>query len=332
MAGLPDTLSEAAGRLQNAVRRRFGTAARVENVTQATLGGSNRTLLFDVVDGTTRRRLVSREETFAGAVNPFLPPSVQFEVMARVFAAGLRVPEPVFEYDSVDELGPGFITAFAAGEGLPRRLLADVATHERLVAALAEQLARLHALPAIDFPVLAGLVESGDPVAGLRARIDSLGQPHPALEAGLRWLALHPFPARPRVLVHGDFRTGNFLVADGRLTALLDWECSHLSVPAADIGWFCTRSWRFGRIARHAGGLATRTAFLAAYAAAGGDAPPENEVRWWEVFGLIRWAMYNMLQGHGHVSGRSSPAYALCGRNVALMEYDLLMTLRGEYD
>ncbi len=42
--------------------------------------------------------------------------------------------------------------------------------------------------------------------------------------------------------------------------------------------------------------------------------------------------MFNMLQAHGHVHGRRSPAYAVCGRNTALMEYDLLMTLAGDYD
>jgi len=332
MAALPATPSDTAEKLQAAIARRFGSTARVENLTQATLGGSNRTLLFDVVQAATRRRLVSREETFTGPLNPFLPPAAQFQIMSRVFRAGLRVPEPMFEYEPADALGPGFVTAFAAGESLPRRLLADTAMHAALVPQLAGELARLHALPAQDFAFLAALPESGDPIAKLRGRIDALGEPHPALEAGLRWLERHPNPARPRGLAHGDFRTGNFLVHNGALTALLDWECSHLSVPAADIGWFCTRSWRFGRIAQHAGGLATRAAFLAAYQHAGGTAPAEAEIRWWEIFGLIRWAMYNMLQAHGHVHGRASPAYALCGRNVALMEYNLLMTLSGDFD
>jgi aminoglycoside phosphotransferase (APT) family kinase protein len=152
------------------------------------------------------------------------------------------------------------------------------------------------------------------------------------LELGLRWLELHPPPPRARTVVHGDFRTGNFLVNNAKLTALLDWECCHLASPAEDIGWFCTRSWRFGRSDHHAGGIATRTQLRDAYREAGGAPITEEEIRWWEIFGLIRWAMFNILQGHGHVHGRRSPAYAVCGRNVALMEYDLLMTLAGDYD
>ena len=55
-------------------------------------------------------------------------------------------------------------------------------------------------------------------------------------------------------------------------------------------------------------------------------------MRWWERHGLVRWGMYNALQALGHVNGRRSPAYAACGRNTAMIEYDLLMTLAGTYD
>ncbi|MEJ0048925.1 MAG: hypothetical protein WDN04_24570 [Rhodospirillales bacterium] len=54
----------------------------MENIEQVTLGGSNRTLLFDLVQGTQRTRLVSREETFAGAEKPFLSPAAQFQIMS----------------------------------------------------------------------------------------------------------------------------------------------------------------------------------------------------------------------------------------------------------
>ena len=314
------------------MRRRFGEATSVENIEQATLGGSNRTLLFDVTRGGRRERLVSREETFGGADKPFLPPALQFRAMALAHGAGLCVPEPVFAYDAQDQLGPGFVTRFAPGSALPRRLLANEADHPALLAQLATQLAGLHRLDPRPFAFLQDVPESGEPIATMRMRIDAMSEPHPALELGLRWLERNPAPQRPRVVVHGDFRTGNFLAEGGKLTALLDWECCHLASPAEDLGWFCTRSWRFGRTAQHAGGLATREALLAAYRDAGGVDIAAAEVKWWEVFGLIRWAMFNMLQAYQHEQGRRAPSYAACGRNVALMEYDLLMTLAGNYD
>ena len=40
-----------------------------------------------------------------------------------------------------------------------------------------------------------------------------------------------------------------------------------------------------------------------------------------------------MMQVHGHNSGeRRGLVFAACGRNTALVEYDLLMTMTGRYD
>jgi len=335
---LPAIPSDPTNALTDAVRRRFGSGATVDNVVQATLGGSNRTLLFDLVDGAARRHLVSREETFSGEANPFLSPARQFRIMAHVHATGIPVPESVFEYDERDALGPGFVTAFVAGETLPRRLI-ERQDRGALLRQLADALVRLHALPlpapgdnGHPLAFLADIPESGDPVAAMRLRIDSLEEPHPALELGLRWLETHRPPDRPRALVHGDFRNGNFMVDERGLAALLDWECTHFGSGVEDLGWLCTRSWRFGRDALHAGGFGTRDELIAAYADAGGPRLDPDEIRWWERYGLVRWAMYNILQAHGFERGRRSPAYAACGRNTALMEYDLLMTLKGRYD
>ncbi|OCC23551.1 aminoglycoside phosphotransferase [Croceicoccus estronivorus] len=329
---MPAIPSDPLAALTDAVRRRFGAQARVDNLTQATLGGSNRTLLFDLVEPAGTRRLVSREETFSDKANPFLPPDMQFRIMTTVHRSGIPVPEPVFAYDEQDALGPGFVTAFVSGETLPRRLLADTTNHSRILAQLADALVRLHALDLDDFAFLREIPESGDPVAALAMRLDSIAEPHPALELGLRWLETHRPDAVAPAMVHGDFRNGNFMIGPEGLAALLDWECSFIGDGAADLGWLCTRSWRFGAIDRHAGGFGTRDDLIAAYRAAGGRAITPEEIRWWEVHGLIRWGFYNGLQGLGHVNGRRSPAYAACGRNAALMEYDLLMTLSGTYD
>jgi len=68
------------------------------------------------------------------------------------------------------------------------------------------------------------------------------------------------------------------------------------------------------------------------YSGAGGDPIDPDEVRYWEVFGLVRWAIINMMQAHGHVlGGRRSVVFAACGRNVSQIEYDLLMTISGRY-
>ncbi len=38
-------------------------------------------------------------------------------------------------------------------------------------------------------------------------------------------------------IVHGDYRLGNFMVGDGRIRAVLDWELCTLGDPLADVGY-----------------------------------------------------------------------------------------------
>ena len=70
--------------------------------------------------------------------------------------------------------------------------------------------------------------------------------------------------------MHGDFRLGNFIVDEGGLAAVIDWELAHLGDPAEDIGWLCIRSWRFGNDDLPVAGVGTLDEFAVAYESAGG--------------------------------------------------------------
>ncbi len=80
-----------------------------------------------------------------------------------------------------------------------------------------------------------------------RTLLDTFGEPHPAFELGLRWLAdrVPDAPPEPE-LVHGDYRNGNFIVGPEGIRAVLDWELAHLGDCIEDLGWLCVKSWRFG--------------------------------------------------------------------------------------
>jgi aminoglycoside phosphotransferase (APT) family kinase protein len=41
----------------------------------------------------------------------------------------------------------------------------------------------------------------------------------------------------PLSLIHGDFNPANFLYADGKVSALIDWENSRVGDPREDLGW-----------------------------------------------------------------------------------------------
>jgi aminoglycoside phosphotransferase (APT) family kinase protein len=321
--------------IARAVARRFGENARIGNILQPTLGGSNRTVIFDLVEGSAVRRLVSRQETYSGESSPFLPPADQFRVMDIAFRHGLPVPEPIFEYDANDGMGPGFVTAFVDGETMPKRIIADPrfqAARAALAGQLGAFLAGLNAIPLAEAAFLRKTPDSVDAVTAQLRRFDAYAERHPAIELGLRWLERHRPPSTRRALVHGDFRNGNFMVGPDGLIAVLDWECGHIGNPAEDFGWISTRSWRFGKYELPVGGFSLREPLHAGYVAAGGEPIDPEEVRYWEVFGLVRWAIINIMQAHGHVfGGRRSVVFAACGRNTSQIEYDLLMTIGGHY-
>ncbi len=321
--------------IRRAVRRRFGESARVENIVIPTLGGINQTVVFDLVTGSASRRLVSRQETYAGEEDLFVGTMEQFRTLQIAHRHGFPVPEPVFEYDETDRMGRGFVTAFMAGETVPKAIHqapALNAIRPRLAARCGELLAHLHSIDPSEFSFLERRPDSTDAVGAFLSRYDSYGERHPAIELGFRWLERNRPRRTTKTFLHGDFRCGNLIVAPDDIKAVLDWECAHLGSPMEDLGWLCTRSWRFSRPDLPVGGFGERDVLYGAYEAAGGEKVDRDEARCWEVFGLVRWAIYNISQAHAHVIGkRQSVAYAACGRNACLIEYDLLMTLTGRY-
>lgn len=331
----PALLAELAPRLEAAVRKRFGGAARIANLEAATLGASNRTLLFDLVEPAGMQRLVLRQETYRSPVSPFLPPADQYRILQVVHRHGLPVPEPMFELDPGDGLDRGFAMRCIAGETLPKTLLTDPRygdARQRFAAQTGEIFARLHAIAVAELPFLATSADTLDPLAAQIARYDSYGEHHPAIDLGIRWLERHRPQPRPARLIHGDYRVGNLILDATGIVGVLDWECAHHGNPAEDFGWVCLRSWRFGNVDLPVGGMGQRAALHAAYVAHGGEPVAPEEVRWWEVFGSLKWAILNIMQAEGHVRGeRRSLPFACCGRNASMIEYDLLMTIAGRY-
>jgi aminoglycoside phosphotransferase (APT) family kinase protein len=62
-------------------------------------------------------------------------------------------------------------------------------------------------------------------------------EPHPGLILGLNWLRdnIDDLAGRPACRIHGDLGFHNFLMADDRLQAMLDWEFSRMGDPAEDL-------------------------------------------------------------------------------------------------
>ena len=85
---------------------------------------------------------------------------------------------------------------------------------------------------------------------------DSL-HPQPIAAAAIRWLKRElPRKAEKLCLVHGDYRSGNFLYDQtGKIRGILDWEMAHIGDPLEDLAWSLDPLW--GWPERHlAGGSA----------------------------------------------------------------------------
>ena len=328
-------LDDIVNKLQLALIRRYGEHACVENVSIATLGASNRTLLFDLVEAVGRRRLVLRQETVKSEVSPFISPHDQFEILNVVYRHGVPVPEPLFELEPEDDLDVGYVMACVEGETLPKTLLNApefAMARQRFAAQTGEIFARLHAIDPREVAFLEKVADSLDPLAAQISRYDAYCEYHPGLDVGIRWLENNRPEKKPRVIVHGDYRNGNVILSPDGIEAVLDWECAHIGSAMEDFAWVCLRAWRFGNIDQAVGGFGPRDELYQAYVSNGGQVIDEEEIHWWEIFGSLRWAILNMMQADGHIAGvRRSLPFACCGRNTSMIEYDMLMTIGGHF-
>lgn len=118
---------------------------------------------------------------------------------------------------------------------------------------------------------------------------DGGSPPIPGLHLTEKWLRSE-MPARCNLrLVHGDYRVGNFLADDGRITAILDWELVHIGDPLEDISWMSLPI--FGGTDRIIGGMFDRAAVLARYSAATGNTIDLQALQWFDVLSLYKCAI-----------------------------------------
>jgi aminoglycoside phosphotransferase (APT) family kinase protein len=256
----------------------------------------------------------------------------EFAVLKAVFAAGVRVPEPLWaSCDPSVMAKPFLVMRRVAGTAQGRQITADPALEPDLpaiAARLGQELARLQRVrPRPDLGFLQ-VIDAPRHIASFRAYLDHHPQPRPVLEWAAWWLEAHlPEPAAP-VLCHRDFRTGNYMLDGAELTGILDWEFAGWGDPDEDIGWFCCKGWRFARLDREAGGIAGRAAFYTGYESAAGRRLDPERVFFWEVLANLRWAVIALQQSDRVlVGGARDLSTAIIGRRATECELELLMLL-----
>lgn len=224
---------------------------------------------------------ILRQDWHAGTTDTTV--AHEHELLSRLAAAGIRAPRSLLLEAKNSVAGEPFILL----ERMPGTLAGGLFEPPRsraLALQLAEQLGRLHALPAADF---------GDPAATLAARsaqlasgVDrfrqlqaSVGIRSHTAERAIEWLAAHLQDAGSAVaLTHNDVGFHNSLVEGETLTAILDWELARLGHPAEDLGY----------IRHFVSQMMPWQAFLDAYQAAGGWQVEPEQLDFYTLWSAVR--------------------------------------------
>jgi len=301
-------------------------------------GGSKIQLTFtlqwhDPLAGRTTTKLVARMEPQESLSATSRRRESQ---LLRAFDSVLPVPRVYW----VDADGrwfpePTLIYAFATGVTKPANVEGRVggvgsAFGPRLRSILGpqfvEHLAKIHTLElagkdfsAFDVPAV-GSTETALWQLNRARRIweEDRGEDLPLLEVAANWLQRHP-PVLDRVSVlHGDYRSGNFLFDEpsGRITAWLDWERGYLGDRHRDLAWITLPL--FGNYAEDGktllvSGLVPLQEFFAQYEARSGLAVDPDRLRY-----------YRILNGYQLIASSLGTAYRVA--RLGRSHQDVLLT------
>jgi aminoglycoside phosphotransferase (APT) family kinase protein len=247
----------------------------------------------------------------------------EYGVLEAAHVAGVKVPRPIAYIPDLDGR-EAFVMERLEGETIGRRIVRMDGVPPHLPTQMADELARIHAIPRERVPFL--------PEARLERMVDELdevGEPRPAIELGLWWLHENRPPPREPVVVHGDYRIGNLVVRAGDgLVGVLDWEFAHVDEPVRDLAFSLVRAWRFGVPEKRLGGIGAAEPYVERYNELTGFDVRPDEVDYWEVAGNVGWAIGCLTQMQRHLSGRDrSVELAVLGRLGAEVEYEILHLL-----
>jgi aminoglycoside phosphotransferase (APT) family kinase protein len=148
-----------------------------------------------------------------------------------------------------------------------------------------------------------------------RVILEDEREPQPIARAAIRWLKRNLPPQAQKIsLVHGDYRTGNFLFdGDGNIRAILDWEMAHLGDPLEDLGWALDPLWSHGDPAHPAGTL-PRAEALRIWEETSGMKADAQALHWWEIFASLKGLAIWISAAREYAEGRNAePVNAFSG-------------------
>jgi len=231
------------------------SALTISNFVQAAGGWSHEIYVFDAQwmeqGEELSRGICLRKDPGAGLLRELSDLKQQFLVIKALEPTPAPTPKGYW-YETDPSLlgGPFFVMEKVAGE-VPnpwsragKQFYAEAAKRGKLPRSFVEALAALHNL---DWRA-AGLEFLGVPGSGKDFALreiakwegliqQSLHQPEPLLTEILMWLKANAPAAERLAFVHGAYRTGNLIIHDDAVAAIIDWELQVIGDPMYDVAY-----------------------------------------------------------------------------------------------
>jgi aminoglycoside phosphotransferase (APT) family kinase protein len=214
----------------------------------------------------------------------------------------------------------------ALGAVVLERAPGEPAWDEHVFGAALEELARLHA---VDVDALNADWTANSATADLELWADiaahRIQRPSPFVEYAVPFLR-ERFPGEPGrlVVVHGDTGPGNVLWDGQRITALLDWELTHIGDPLDDLAFLSVRTAMHGIELPDFSGEAR-----ARYFEPTGIAPDEGRLRYWQAVGVLRNVITCQASISNPVRGRDRLVHYLLAPSLNRLLVDSLARIEG---
>jgi aminoglycoside phosphotransferase (APT) family kinase protein len=313
----PRVASDVAERLDRLLEA-HGKNGRAHNVRRMGGGASKEQFLFDLVDKASgaAEQLVLRMDPLEGIIETCR--SREAQLLKAVVGVVPTPPVAFVDGDGTHMGQPAMITGFVHGATKPRDAVAGpsgigIVIGPRAAAALIPQyLGNLVAIHGFDFSQ-ADLSTYAVPQAGTtqaalwqlnlweRVLEDDQIDSSPLLTYTACWLRDRLPVCEAPVLLHGDYRLGNFMFDEDTLemTAVLDWELAHIGDFHEDVAYsleplFCSRDAQGQRLIAS---MMPKRDFLDGYAQRSGRVIDPEVLHWYHVLNSFKLSAMNFASG-----------------------------------
>lgn len=334
-----------------ALDRLFGHGeGAISGVRRMAGGASKEQFVFDHDGPQRRERLVLRMDPLEGLIETCRRREDQ---ILRAMQGVVPVPEVRFADTDGSVFGlPALVTTFVSGVAKPPQAAASVSGLRTdfdahwialLAPAFIDNLVRIHGFDYASAALPDFAMPGGNPrEMALRqvnwwAKVwaDDVVDAFPIMALAECWLRENLPLCDDPVLVHGDYRTGNYLfdAATGEVTAILDWELAHLGDFHEDLAW------NLQPIFANQGadgetmisGLFRRDAFIAEYEKASGRVVDPQSLFFYDVLAAWKCAVIDLSScltaardGNNHqdalLSWLATSAHVVLGHLASLLE------------